>query len=123
MKARVEEDTDELIKLPLSFNLVWKEPFNRLKAGVGFWMPFCPPGFVALGGVMTLAEEYPDFGTCYCISAEHAERASGQNTKFEYQIADHQWHNPYNHMYFRDFTDSIKIVNANDNNQPHLRQD
>ena len=53
IKAKREKETNDHIRLPDSFRLVWREPYRRLEAGVAFWMPNCPPGFAALGGVMT----------------------------------------------------------------------
>ena len=84
-------------------------------------MPICPAGFVALGGVITEMEKYPKFGSCYCINGDHAERATKQNVDFYYQIADHKWHNPDNKIYYRDFTDSIKIARGEAQNKDHLR--
>ena len=53
IKAKREEETNDHIRLPESFRLIWREPYRRLEAGVAFWMPNCPSGFAALGGVMT----------------------------------------------------------------------
>ena len=49
--------------------------YRRLEAGVAFWMPNCPPGFAALGGVMTDMQSYPEFGSCYCLASQHVEPA------------------------------------------------
>ena len=87
IKARNEKETDDHIRLPLYFTLVWREPYNGLNQGVAFWMPTCPAGFVALGGVMTDSTSYPQFGSCYCLAAEHVERASSHTQQYHYQIA------------------------------------
>ena len=85
LKAKNEKDINDHIRLPESFRLVWREPYRRLEAGVAFWMPNCPSGFAALGGVMTDMKKYPEFGTCYCVSAKHVERAQDFEDLYAYR--------------------------------------
>ena len=75
-------------------------------------MPVCPAGFVALGGVMTYKKQYPEMGTCYCLAAEHVERASDTKTEYFYQHGDHMWDNPNKYSRHRDHSESLKIVTA-----------
>ena len=75
-------------------------------------MPVCPAGFVALGGVMTEKELYPQQGICYCLAAEHVERAPSMRTQFFYQHGEHMWDNPEKKKRHREIAESLRIVTA-----------
>ena len=112
VKAAREAETNEHIRLPLYFDLVWREPYNALRQGVGFWMPVCPAGFVALGGVMTERREYPESGSCYCLAAEHVERGTGALRKYKHIRGDHKWDNVPGDERHNSFSQSLQLIVA-----------
>ena len=68
-----EENVQDYIRHPDSYNLVYKTPYETFGNGFAFWELDCPPGFVALGGVVTNGQLYPDYGLAYCVSANYVK--------------------------------------------------
>ena len=115
--ARDDATINEHIRLPLYFSLVWREPYKGLNQGIGFWMPTCPAGFGALGGVMTDSQTYPEIGSCYCLAVEHLERAVGVKEVYHYQQGMHRWDNAGKRLFHRDFAESIRIITGNEDRE------
>ena len=56
-------------KLPYSYNLVWDSSGSRNKNAqkIRVWSLNCPPDYVALGYVTTVAPAFPEKGAIYCV--------------------------------------------------------
>lgn len=81
-----ELKVEKYIRHPDSYNLVYKTPYETFANGFAFWELDCPPGFVALGGVVTNGQLYPDYGSAYCVSADYVNYAPSIHIQWGFKI-------------------------------------
>ena len=83
-----ETEVQDYIRHPDSYNLVYKTRKETFANGFAFWELDCPPGFVALGGVVTNGQLYPDYGSAYCVSDKVVNHARTMTMQWGFKIPD-----------------------------------
>ena len=91
-----EDKVQDYVQHPDSYNLVYKTREDTFANGFAFWELDCPPGFVALGGVVTNGQLYPDYGSAYCVTKDiveiaHATKQWGWQSKNYYKPGINVW--------------------------------
>ena len=66
---RMSSSVETPFKLPFSYNLIWES--TGLGTGksenISVWSLNCPPDYVAVGYITTVAPKYPAEGDIYCV--------------------------------------------------------
>uniref|UniRef100_A0A7N1A9Q6 Peroxin/Ferlin domain-containing protein n=1 Tax=Kalanchoe fedtschenkoi TaxID=63787 RepID=A0A7N1A9Q6_KALFE len=79
--AAIYRFAEELFKLPIGYDLVWRNCPDDYKVPVSIWHPRAPEGYVSPGCVAVDSYEEPDPDLVYCVSESLIEETTFEDQK------------------------------------------